>query len=247
MSQAEDTASGLALGSAIAAEQRQISDLEQKKLDQEFLLKQVDSGKLDFKDAKDIYSLNNTANLAAQSFRNSTETLALIKELENVLTNEDPTSLTSFAKDIFEKAMTALGKSKTGSIEDFKNLSATAQARKLSTLISQANIREILGESGRTISNFDRQIVQDLSASITLGAEPALNLKALYNVEGRIRNNMQTQIDEINAVRQALKLAGQDLIGQNAFKVIQDGISLAQETGVELGTEVIDFRDQFKK
>ena len=63
-----------------------------------FVRKQVDSGKLDFKDAKDIYSLNNTANLAAQSFRNSTETLALIKELENVLTNEDPTSLTSFAK-----------------------------------------------------------------------------------------------------------------------------------------------------
>ena len=114
-------------------------------------------------------------------------------------------------------------------------------------MISQANIREILGESGRTISNFDRQIVQDLSTNIVLGQEPALNLKALSNVEGRIRNNMQTQIDEINAVRQALKLAGQDLIGQNAFKVIQDGISLAQETGVELGTEVIDFRDQFKK
>lgn len=246
LSQAEDTASGLALGSAIAAEQRQISDLEKKKLDQEFLLKQVDSGKLDFKDAKDIYSLNNTANLAAQSFQNSTETLALIKELENVLTNEDPTSLTSFAEDIFEKAMTALGKSKTGSIEDFKNLSASAQARKLSTLISQANIREILGESGRTISNFDRKIVEQLSTSIVLGEEPALNLKALSNVEGRIRNNMQTQIDEINAVRQALKLAGQDLIGKNAFKVIQDSISLAQETGVELGTEVIDFRDQFK-
>ena len=54
-------------------------------------------------------------------------------------------------------------------------------------------------------------------------------------------------MDEINSVRQALALAGQDLIGQNAFKVIQDGISLAQESGVELGTEVIDFRNQFKK
>ena len=247
LSQAEDTASGLALGSAIAAEQRQISDLEKKKLDQEFLLKQVDSGKLDFKDAKDIYSLNNTANLAAQSFQNSTETLALIKELENVLTNKDPTSLTNFAKNIFEQASTALGADATGSIEDFTKLSSTAQARKLSTLISQANIREILGESGRTISNFDRQIVEQLSTSIVLGQPAAANLKALSNVEGRIRNNMQTQIDEINAVRQALKLAGQDLIGQNAFKVIQDGISLAQETGVELGTEVIDFRDQFKK
>ena len=247
MSQAEDTASGLALGSAIAAEQRQISDLEKKKLDQEFLLKQVDSGKLDFKDAKDIYSLNNTANLAAQSFRNSTETLALIKELENVLTNEDPTSITNFAKNIFEQASTALGADATGSIEDFTKLSSTAQARKLSTLISQANIREILGESGRTISNFDRQIVEQLSTSIVLGQPAAANLKALSNVEGRIRNNMQTQMDEINSVRQALALAGQDLIGQNAFKVIQDGISLAQESGVELGTEVIDFRNQFKK
>ena len=238
---------GLALGSALAAEERSLRDLEKEKLDQEVLLKKLEGGKLKFSEAKGVYDLNNTANLAAQSFQNSTSTISLIKELENVLKNKNPTSLSNFAKDIFERARVALGNDTTGSIEDFKKLSSTQQAKKLSTLISQANIREILGESGRTISNFDRQIVQDLSTSIVPGAPAASNLLALNNVENRIRNNMQTQMDEIRSARRALNLFGMDLVGSNAFDVIKNGILLADETGVDLGQDIIDFRDEFKK
>ena len=246
----EDMASGLAKGAALAAEERGLRDLEQQKFDQELqleLIDKMDAGKMDLTDAKKVYDLNNTANTAAQSFQNSTETIALIKQLENVLKNKNPTSLSSFTKDILEKAAVALGQDKTGSIEDFKKLSSTEQARKLSTLISQANIREILGESGRTISNFDRQIVQDLSTAIVLGAPAASNLLSLRTVDKRIRNNMQTQLDEINSVRYALNLAGMDLTGLNAFDVIKKGISLLEDEGVDLGEEIIDFRDQFKK
>ena len=246
----EDMASGLAKGAALAAEERGLRDLEQQKFDQELqleLIDKMDAGKMDLTDAKKVYDLNNTANTAAQSFQNSTETIALIKQLENVLKNKNPTSLSSFTKDILEKAAVALGQDKTGSIEDFKKLSSTEQARKLSTLISQANIREILGESGRTISNFDRQIVQDLSTAIVIGAPAASNLLSLRTVDKRIRNNMQTQLDEINSVRYALNLAGMDLTGLNAFDVIKKGISLLEAEGVDLGEEIIDFRDQFKK
>jgi hypothetical protein len=246
----EDMASGLARGAALAAEERGLRDLEQQKFDQELqleLIDKMDAGKMDLTDAKKVYDLNNTANTSAQSFQNSTSTLALIKELENVLKNKNPTSLSSFAKDIFEKAGVALGQDKTGSIEDFKKLSSTEQARKLSTLISQANIREILGESGRTISNFDREIVRDLSTAIVIGAPAASNLVSLNEVDKRIRNNMQTQLDEINSVRYALNLAGMELTGLNAFDVIKKGISLLEATGVELDDEIIDFRDQFKK
>jgi hypothetical protein len=242
-----EVGSGLALGSALAAEERSLKDLEKEKLDQEVLLKKLEGGKLKFSEAKGVYDLNNTANLAAQSFQNSTSTISLIKELENVLKNKNPTSLSNFAKDIFERARVALGNDTTGSIEDFKKLSSTQQAKKLSTLISQANIREILGESGRTISNFDRQIVQDLSTSIVPGAPAASNLLALNNVENRIRNNMQTQMDEIRSARRALNLFGMDLVGSNAFDVIKNGILLADETGVDLGQDIIDFRDEFKK
>jgi len=246
----EDMASGLAKGAALAAEERGLRDLEQQKFDQELqleLIDKMDAGKMDLTDAKKVYDLNNTANTSAQSFQNSTSTLALIKELENVLKSKNPTSLSSFTKDILEKAGVALGQDKTGSIEDFKKLSSTEQARKLSTLISQANIREILGESGRTISNFDRQIVQDLSTAIVIGAPAASNLLSLNEVDKRIRNNMQTQLDEINSVRYALNLAGMELTGLNAFDVIRKGISLLEATGVELDDEIIDFRDQFKK
>jgi hypothetical protein len=247
MAKTGEVGSGLALGSALAAEERSLRDLEKEKLDRELLLKSLEGGKLSFSEAKGVYDLNNTANLAAQSFQNSTSTISLIKELENVLKNKNPTSLSNFAKDIFERARVALGNDTTGSIEDFKKLSSTQQAKKLSTLISQANIREILGESGRTISNFDRQIVQDLSTSIVPGAPAASNLLALNNVENRIRNNMQTQMDEIRSARRALNLFGMDLVGSNAFDVIKNGILLADETGVDLGQDIIDFRDEFKK
>ena len=58
---------------------------------------------------------------------------------------------------------------------------------------------------------------------------------------------MQTQMDEIRSARRALNLFGMDLVGSNAFDVIKNGILLADETGVDLGQDIIDFRDEFKK
>ena len=229
-----------------------MDDLESQKLDTELkieLAKLQDKGDLKLSEAKSVYDLNNTANTSAQSFQNSTATVALIKELENILKNENPTAISGFASRILERAAVALNSDVTKDKEDFKKLSATERAKKLSTLISQANIREILGESGRTISNFDRQIVEQLSTSIDLGAPAASNLVALANVESRIKNNMQTQLDEIRSARQALNLAGFDLIGENALKTIEFGFGLLDDSGVvfEEDDVLLDYRNEFSK
>ena len=252
LAQEEEFGKGLATGAALAAEQRGVDDLESQKLDTELkieLAKLQDKGDLKLSEAKSVYDLNNTANTSAQSFQNSTATVALIKELENILKNENPTAISGFASRILERAAVALNSDVTKDKEDFKKLSATERAKKLSTLISQANIREILGESGRTISNFDRQIVEQLSTSIDLGAPAASNLVALANVESRIKNNMQTQLDEIRSARQALNLAGFDLIGENALKTIEFGFGLLDDSGVvfEEDDVLLDYRNEFSK
>ena len=252
LAEEEEFDKGLATGAALAAEQRSVDDLESQKLDTELkieLAKLQDKGDLKLSEAKSVYDLNNTANTSAQSFQNSTATVALIKELENILKNENPTAISGFASRILERAAVALNSDVTKDKEDFKKLSATERAKKLSTLISQANIREILGESGRTISNFDRQIVEQLSTSIDLGAPAASNLVALANVDSRIKNNMQTQLDEIRSARQALNLAGFDLIGENALKTIEFGFGLLDDSGVvfEEDDVLLDYRNEFSK
>ena len=60
---------------------------------------------------------------------------------------------------------------------------------------------------------------------------------------------MQTQLDEIRSARQALNLAGFDLIGENALKTIEFGFGLLDDSGVvfEEDDVLLDYRNEFSK
>ena len=53
------------------------------------------------------------------------------------------------------------------------------QFEKLMTIVSQKNIKDILNETGKTISNIDRDIVDRIMGKITVFTNPAETLKAL--------------------------------------------------------------------
>jgi hypothetical protein len=174
----------------------------------------------------------------------------LVKELKTILSEEKPTALSSFALDILEKAKNALGQDAynkiVGDEKNFKALPSTTRARVLATLISQANIREILGESGRTISNFDRTIVEELSTKIDLGEPAAANITRLSEIERRLTNSSKRNLDNIKNAQKALLSAGQKLVGDSIYDVLNDTYSIIDDENIDVGSYIIDFRDEFE-
>ena len=76
--------------------------------------------------------------------------------------------------------------------KSFEDLEPRTRAKVLLNQIKQKNIRDILGESGKTISNLDRQIVEELVGSIAAGNTPQEILEALRLTKESIFNNLNS-------------------------------------------------------
>ena len=63
-------------------------------------------------------------------------------------------------------------------------LSATTKIERLIEVVRQKNLQAILGESGRTISDKDRQIVLSVFGDIQYGTPPLVAIKKLQELEG---------------------------------------------------------------
>jgi hypothetical protein len=246
----KDFAQGIAKGAALAADERAAEDAAIQEAALEIKLKQLEGTGIDLGDATKIYEINQDALDDAQTFKNTVSTLGLVKELKTILSEEKPTALSSFALDILEKAKNALGQDAynkiVGDEKNFKALPSTTRARVLATLISQANIREILGESGRTISNFDRTIVEELSTKIDLGEPAAANITRLSEIERRLTNSSKRNLDNIKNAQKTLSLAGQKLVGDSIYDVLNDTYSIIDDENIDVGSYIIDFRDEFE-
>jgi hypothetical protein len=89
---------------------------------------------------------------------------------------------------------------------DFDKLDARTKADAILTALRQQDIRNILGESGRTISNLDREIVADIFGSIKVTSSPAEIKSKLREIALRYRKGLKRNRNEI--------LAGMDYFSQ---------------------------------
>lgn len=91
--------------------------------------------------------------------------LQLFDTLRKILETEDATSIKAiYDAKIKKPFQTLFGRD----VKDFAKLGAREKAELLANQIKTLNAREILGESGRTISNLDRQLVEELVANFSL-------------------------------------------------------------------------------
>ena len=90
-------------------------------------------------------------------------------------------------------------KSDTG--KSFDELEPRTRANALLKVLRQANVREILGESGKTISNLDRQIVEDVFGDIKLGTPRGVSLKKLKDSRQNIISNLEQSRDQITSAK----------------------------------------------
>ena len=91
----------------------------------------------------------------------------------------------------------------------FGDLDPRTQADRILTALRQQDIRNILGESGRTISNLDREIVAEIFGSIKVTSTPAEIKEALREIGLRYRKGLKRNRNEI--------LAGIDYFNQTGM------------------------------
>jgi hypothetical protein len=193
---------GLVLGAAKAAEERAARDIaaDERKAEMDKLIA-IEEKKAEIAAAggpetalKKLLRTNaQEMNADYNEVVSGSNTLNTIKRVQEIVLNEDTSSVKAFIGEITEKVgvfFDVNGKpSKTG--KKFEDLEPRVRAKVLLNNIKQANIREILGESGKTISNLDRQIIDELVGSLTLGTNPIEVLETLSLTERSVLTNIQ--------------------------------------------------------
>ena len=198
---------GLASGAAKAAEERAARDLlqeeEARKFEDAKKLLQIEAGltgeeELSVSDLDKITSKEEELSTNLRNFQKSENTLSNLNYVIQTLDEGGATGLKGFfgeATDIVEAAI----KSDTG--KSFEELNPRTRANALLKVLRQANVREILGESGKTISNLDRQIVEDVFGDIKIGTPVSVSLKKLEDSRSRIVNGMEESKNKITSAK----------------------------------------------
>ena len=194
---------GLALGASKAAEERAARELMAEQEESEFQKAlRLEKAKNELEGLsgpsdsmkKELRKVGQELNADYNDIVSATNTLEIVNRVKEIVTNEDTTSVKAFVGELLEKGEALFNvqgePSRTG--KSFADLEPRVRAKVLLNQIKQKNIRDILGESGKTISNLDRQIVEELVGSIALGKTPQETLEALRLTEQSIANNLNS-------------------------------------------------------
>jgi hypothetical protein len=191
LAQAKDLGSGLALGSAMAAEERGLRDLEQQKLQQELKLKGLESGQMDFKDRKDIYETEAKMATSILDYNNAVAAQELATSVIDFANGDK--NLASFASKIGATIDDVKAAAGIKDLTKVSQLSNTKRAQIALTILTNRNIKEILGESGRTISNIDRDIAKRVVGSLDFS-----KLDNIATLKATLQDNIRSIVEKRN-------------------------------------------------
>tara|TARA_E500000305_G_scaffold94620_1_gene83684 strand:+ start:426 stop:2315 length:1890 start_codon:yes stop_codon:yes gene_type:complete len=191
---------GLVLGAAKAAEERAARDIAKDETDAEMAkLIAIEKAKAALEPGEQLkpqqmIDLSGQINADYNDVVSATNVLEVVDRVESIVLNEDTTSGKAIVKEFLTK-VGSIFNVKTGKPDPngvrWDKLDARTRARVLLNQITQKNIRDILGESGKTISNLDRQIVERLVGSLEAGKTDAEVLETLNETRKGITTNLQ--------------------------------------------------------
>jgi hypothetical protein len=187
----KDLGSGLALGSAMAAEERGLRDLEQQKLQQELKLKGLESGQMDFKDRKDIYETEAKMATSILDYNNAVAAQELATSVIDFANGDK--NLASFASKIGATIDDVKAAAGIKDLTKVSQLTNTKRAQIALTILTNRNIKEILGESGRTISNIDRDIAKRVVGSLDFS-----KLDNIATLKATLQDNIRSIVEKRN-------------------------------------------------
>ena len=194
-----EVGSGLGLGSALAAEERSLKDLEKEKADRELLLKTIESGgPLDFKDRKDILTEKRTMNESVRNYNNAVAAQELAQSVIDFANKNQ--NLATFGAKIgasVEDIKAAIGANRVTNVDQ---LSDTKRAQIALDILANRNIKEILGESGRTISNIDRDIANRIIGNLSMK-----KIQSVAELKDRLGDNIRSIIQKRNEAQRNIR------------------------------------------
>jgi hypothetical protein len=209
----ESMAEGLAKGAASAAAERAAEEqafaereFEMEKLgaqatadlEKELLKKQLDMGK-DFRTKQAEYETD--LSNAAFEYDTSDAVIKAIKDAATLVRTGDVTGVSPLIGEYWRKAIAFLpGKD--------PELTRREVAKNLINDIINGNIKELTGESGRTISNLDRQVAANLIGAISWNADQSTVLQKLDLALKRATQRRDNSYKNYLAARKPFENAG---------------------------------------
>ena len=192
---------GLVLGAAKAAEERAARDIAEAERQREIELATIAAGVKEKLKPKENIDLAGQVNADYNEVVSANNTLEIVGRVEEIILNEDTTSAKAVIQEIFDKAGAVFNTDGQPDPEGkgWNELSPRVRAKVLLNQIKQKNIRDILGESGKTISNLDRQIVDELVGSLQFFKTDAEALEALRLTREGILTNMSGAIARLKS------------------------------------------------
>ena len=217
LSGADDVASGLVAGTALGSQERDLREQEALKADREAELERIKAGAEGTLKPSDLVSLN----------KMTTEMSTNIKDFEgsraSIAIMNDAIALFEEAVDKNVKVTGLQGRISRFADQGkaFFNIDGeVSDATKIQNYIEQVkqrSIRDILRESGRTISDLDREIVDSVFGELTLTDDPSEILKKL---KGARRSLMDSNADKQRAIRTNYGIISDNAYGATGIRTI---------------------------
>jgi len=206
---------GLAGGASKAAEERAARELMADKEERDFASKMklaraeaaldaFGEGPYDKDKIKTYVEFEDTI---AQSLRDFDEDERIISDVNQIL-NEDINEPGAFGVQGFiRKISEDLASAADVGAKEWEDLTPAKRTQLILDVTAQRSVRDILGESGKTISNLDRDIVAKIFGSVNIFTSPAELRKKLENSRSNIiesmRKEQNTIVNRANALREA--------------------------------------------
>ncbi len=146
-------------------------------------------------DAERNRNVNELLSNQLDSFNRTEINISKIDYVLSIL-DDDATGFRGLLGQAFDSVNAFFG----GDIDkEFAELSARERADKLLLALRQQDIRAILGESGRTISNLDREIVADIFGDITMFTPAPSIRRKLNDIRDQYADRLANNRNEITA------------------------------------------------
>jgi len=179
LAQTGEFASGVTLGAAAAAEEKAAGKKREP---------------VNVSDQKSIRTVAGEMNQSIQDYNNA---LAAEKMAQSVIDlangNED---LATFGAKLGASVDDILAAANVKDLSEFNDLSDTKKAQIALRELTNRNIKEILGESGRTISNIDREVANRIVGNLDL-----TKISSIAELKKTLNNNIDSIVQKRNAAK----------------------------------------------
>lgn len=233
---------GLAKGAAAFAKEEAARELAKQKFQEELLIKSAGAlGKdMKFSEIESVAKRGDKLNQSIKEFEGNQTAVFLINDAIRLFeeagkTGEAVTGIPGAINRLQDQLLAAVG-------QEGRDASSATKIKNLIDVLKNRSIREILNESGRTISNLDRQIVDDVFGKLDLTSTRGEILKKLKNSRQQLLDSAIKHQSDVRLSASALEQPAAGQFGQEYLlgkKTIIDKILAA----TDFSKPILDLKD----